>query len=122
MLFRSCSFTRLRSMVISSDRLIALAGVWEPSPISSLPALTAFSHVWMVPSGIPNSENVEFILQCDGKRIAYDNGKGIRKTREEKIMKECIAIHPGNRVAVDIPKTVSWSAAHPFQGGRVSPR
>src|SRR5699024_2762498 len=51
----SCSFTRLRSMVISSDRLIALAGVWEPSPISSLPALTAFSQVWMVPSGIPNS-------------------------------------------------------------------
>src|SRR5699024_1366813 len=42
-------------MVISSDRLIALAGVWEPSPTSSLPALTAFSHVWMVPSGIPNS-------------------------------------------------------------------
>lgn len=42
-------------MVISSDRLIALAGVWEPSPVSSLPALTAFSHVWMVPSGIPNS-------------------------------------------------------------------
>ena len=42
-------------MVISSDRLIALAGVWEPSPISNLPALTAFSHVWMVPSGIPNS-------------------------------------------------------------------
>lgn len=67
-------------------------------------------------------ENVEFILQCDGKRIAYDNGKGIRKTREEKMMKECIAIHPGNRVAVDIPKTVLWSAAHPFQGGRVSPR
>lgn len=45
-------------MVISSDRLIALAGVWEPSPISSLPALTAFSHVWMVPSGIPNSDQV----------------------------------------------------------------
>src|SRR5699024_7747931 len=36
----SCSFTRLRSMVISSARLIALVGVWEPSPISSLPALT----------------------------------------------------------------------------------
>ena len=51
----SCSLTRLRSMVISSDRLIALAGVWEPSPISSLPVLTAFRHVWMVPSGIPNS-------------------------------------------------------------------
>ena len=51
----SCSFTRLRSMVISSDKLIALVGVWEPSPISSLPALTAFSQVWMVPSGIPNS-------------------------------------------------------------------
>ena len=51
----SCSFTLLRSMVISSYRLIALAGGWEPSPISSLPALTAFSHVWMVPSGIPNS-------------------------------------------------------------------
>src|SRR5699024_12692901 len=45
----------LRSIVISSDRLIALAGVWEPSPISNLPALTAFSQVWMVPSGIPNS-------------------------------------------------------------------
>src|SRR5699024_2537915 len=54
-IFLSCSLTRLRSMVISSDRLIALAGVWEPSPISNLPALTAFSHVWMVPSGIPNS-------------------------------------------------------------------
>lgn len=51
----SCSLTRLRSMVISSERLIALAGVWEPSPISSLPFLTAFNHVWMVPSGIPNS-------------------------------------------------------------------
>ena len=51
----SCSLTRLRSIVISSDRLIAPAGVWEPSPISSLPALTAFIHVWMVPSGIPNS-------------------------------------------------------------------
>jgi len=51
----SCSFTRLRNIVISSARLLALVGVWEPSPISSLPALTALSHVWMVPSGIPNS-------------------------------------------------------------------
>ena len=79
-------------MVISSDRLIALAGVWEPSPISSLPALTAFSHVWMVPSGIPNSlaalappislaslERVQFILantiqhkDSDG-RVSRDN-------------------------------------------------
>lgn len=29
----SCSFTRLHSMVVSSEKLIALAGVWEPSPI-----------------------------------------------------------------------------------------
>ena len=29
--------------------------VWDPFPISSLPTLTAFSHVWIVLSGIPNS-------------------------------------------------------------------
>ena len=42
-------------MASSSARLIALSGVCAPSPISNVPALTAFSHVWMVPSGIPNS-------------------------------------------------------------------
>lgn len=50
----SCPLTRLRSMVISSDRLIALAGGWEPFMVSILPALMAFSHVWMILSGVIN--------------------------------------------------------------------
>lgn len=69
------------------------------------------------------SGNVDFILRCDGKGIAYDNGKGIRKTKEEKLMKECSGIHQeGSKVAVAVPSTVSWSVSHPFQGGGVSPR
>lgn len=67
-------------------------------------------------------ENVEFVLRCDGKALACDNGKGIKKTREEKMFKQSTIIHQGSRVAVDIPSSVSWSAAHPFQGGGISPR
>lgn len=67
--------------------------------------------------------NIEFILRCDGKGIAYDNGKGIKKTREEKMMKALTSIHDqGNKVVVDVPNSVLWSVSHPFQGGRVSPR
>ena len=43
------------ALFLNERNRIMLVGVWEPSPISSLPALTAFSQVWMVPSGIPNS-------------------------------------------------------------------
>src|SRR5699024_6472543 len=35
--------------------LIALAGAWEPSPMSDLAALAAFGPVGMAPSGIPTS-------------------------------------------------------------------
>lgn len=66
--------------------------------------------------------NVEFILKCEGKNLAYDNGKGIKNTREEKIFEQCTTIHEGSRVAVDVPSSVAWSAAHPFRGGGVSPR
>lgn len=66
--------------------------------------------------------DVEFILRCEGKGLAYDNGKGIKQTKEEKLMKEFTTIHQGSRVAVDVPSTVSWSVSHPFQGGGVSPR
>ena len=43
------------ALFLNERNRIMMVGVWEPSPISSLPALTAFSQVWMVPSGIPNS-------------------------------------------------------------------
>lgn len=67
---------------------------------------------------------VEFILRCEGKGIAYDNGKGIRKTKEDRMMKECVTLSKtqGSRVAVDVPSVVSWSVSHPFQGGGVTPR
>lgn len=66
--------------------------------------------------------DVEFILRCKGKGLAYDNGKGIKKTREEKIMSKLNTTNQGSRTAVDVPASVSWNAAHPFQGGGVSPR
>ena len=43
------------ALFLNERNRIMMVRVWEPSPISSLPALTAFSQVWMVPSGIPNS-------------------------------------------------------------------
>ena len=64
---------------------------------------------------------VEFTLRCEGKSLAYDNGKGIVKTREEKNMPSTI-IHSGSRVTVGIPNSVSWNVTHPFSGGGVSPR
>lgn len=66
--------------------------------------------------------NVEFLLCCTGKRLAYDNGKGIRRTREEKLSQKHKSQSYGSRVAVTEPNYISWGAAHPFQGGGVSPR
>lgn len=66
---------------------------------------------------------VEFNLKCSGTSIAYDSGKGIKNTREEKILQQQRKLRDnGVRTAVPVPKSVSWSAAHPFQGGGVSPR
>lgn len=66
--------------------------------------------------------NVEFVLKSEGKNIAYDNGKGMKNTREDKLFNQCGTKHEGSRVAIDIPSSVVWSVAHPFQGGGVSPR
>lgn len=65
---------------------------------------------------------VEFFLSCKGKALAFDNGKGIKATREEKIHKQVALIHSGSRMSVTIPNSVAWSVSHPFQGGSVTPR
>ena len=67
-------------------------------------------------------EKVEFVLRCEGKNLAYDNGKGVKKTKDEKLFKQYTTRREGTRVAINVPNSVSWSAAHPFQGGGVSPR
>lgn len=66
--------------------------------------------------------NVEFVLHCKGKELAYDNGKGIRQTKEDKMFKECSTRREGSKKAVGVPSNVAWSMSHPFQGGRVSPK
>ena len=66
--------------------------------------------------------SVEFILHCDGKQIAYDNGKGIRKTMEERRQKKRIVTYQESRMAIEVPRSVLWSIRHPFQGGGMSPR
>lgn len=66
--------------------------------------------------------NVEFVLHCTGNGLAYDTGKGIKKTKEEKMMRKYRSTHQGSKVAVAVPNSVSWSASHPFQGGGMSPR
>lgn len=65
---------------------------------------------------------VEFILSCKGKALAFDNGKGIKATKEEKMYKQVASIHSGSRTPVTIPNSIVWSASHPFQGGSVTPR
>lgn len=66
--------------------------------------------------------NVEFVLHCEGKNIAYDNGKGIKKTKEEQLMKELERPREGSKKVIGVPKNVAWNMAHPLQGGAVSPR
>ena len=65
---------------------------------------------------------VEFELHCKGKELAYDNGKGIHKTKEDKLFKECTTRREGSKKEAGVPSNVAWSVSHPFQGGAVSPR
>ncbi len=61
----------------------------------------------------------EYYLCCTGKKLAYDNGTGIKNTRKKHLVCD---IHSGSRTPIAVPNSVSWSAAHPFQGGGFSPK
>lgn len=64
---------------------------------------------------------VECILNCKGRNLAYDNGKGIGYKRTEKI--NSVSIHSyESRTPVSLPSSILWNASHPFQGGGFSPK
>ncbi|QSX06685.1 hypothetical protein JYG23_04310 [Sedimentibacter sp. zth1] len=63
----------------------------------------------------------EFVLSCSGKKLAYDNGKGIVNARTKKPYEYCIT-YSSSKTPAKVPSTVSWNASHPFQGGSVSPK
>ena len=66
-------------------------------------------------------DNVEFLLECSGKSLAYDNGQGIARTKEKSLARSCPTIS-GKKYPVEIPETVTWNMTHPLQGGKVSPK
>lgn len=70
---------------------------------------------------ICSCKSVEFTLDCSGKTIAYDNGKGLHKKKKKQQFTELPPV-PQYNSKRSIPSSVSWIASHPFQGGGVSPR
>ena len=57
----------------------------------------------------------EYYICCSGDKLPYDSGK--KKKSTKKIPPEKNATTP-----IEIPKSVSWSATHPFQGGSLTPK
>ncbi len=61
----------------------------------------------------------EYHLYCTGRKLAYDNGKGINNKSNDSLVK---IVHAKTGTPIEIPNSVSWSVAHPFQGGRMTPK
>ena len=57
---------------------------------------------------------LKFDLYCNGKSLYYD---GKKKNTERS------SVHiNSSKTPIAVPKTISWAASHPFQGGGVNPR
>ena len=62
---------------------------------------------------------VEYYLDCTGRKLAYDRGKGIKKPKNDSLV---VILPKGATTPTEVPNSVSWSAAHPFQGGSLTPK
>ena len=62
----------------------------------------------------------EYYLYCVGRKLAYDNGKGINSNRNKDSLVR--VSRRGTTTPIEVPNSVSWSAAHPFQGGGFTPK
>ncbi len=59
---------------------------------------------------------VQYVLECDGKSLYHDTGK----KKKDPFVSD---IHDTSKKSGGkVPYTVGWAAAHPLQGGGVSPR
>ena len=61
----------------------------------------------------------EYYLNCTGRKLAYDRGKGIKSKNDIPL---AVISPQGNTTPTEVPSSVSWSAAHPFQGGSFTPK
>lgn len=61
----------------------------------------------------------EYYLDCTGSKLAYDRGRGIKSKKDDSL----VVISPKGAITpIEVPNSVSWSAAHPFQGGSFTPK
>ena len=65
---------------------------------------------------------VEFSLKCEGNGLAFDNGKGIKATRDEMLLKKIKPKNRSDKKSTAPLSNVGWSITHPYHGGGVSPR
>lgn len=66
---------------------------------------------------------VEYSIECFGNYLEYDTIRSRKngKTEEKKVKFPTETLEP-RKYERDIPSSVSWSIAHPFSGGSVTPR
>lgn len=61
----------------------------------------------------------EYHLDCRGRKLAYDSGKGIKRKKDDSFV---VISSKGTTTPTKVPNSVVWSAAHPFQGGSFTPK
>lgn len=83
-------------------------GVFIRFPVQKLPIVT---------HGIVGC--AEYYLTCTGRKLAYDRGKGIKRKKDDSL---AVISSKGATPPAEVPNSVAWSAAHPFQGGSFTPK
>ena len=61
----------------------------------------------------------EYYLDCTGRKLAYDRGKGIKSKKDDSLV---VTPPQSPTTSTEVPNSVAWSAAHPFQGGSFTPK
>ena len=61
----------------------------------------------------------EYYLDCAGQKLAYDRGKGIKSKKGDALR---VIPKKSTTPPAEVPNSVTWSAAHPFQGGSFTPK
>ena len=66
---------------------------------------------------------IEYYLECSGRSLAYDDGTGIKNTREKQALQRMEKARKPKKCNSIAPYTnAGYSMTHPYQGGGVSPR
>lgn len=70
-----------------------------------------------------NYELIQIHIECSGKGLAYDDGTGIKNTREKQIQKKLFNARKQKKSDEVAPYVgAGYAMTHPYQGGGVSHR